>query len=419
MDRHSVSLVIRRRWLLRAAGGLGALLVLAAYAPAAAPAPAAKAVAPVKLGAVFPYTGGLSEIGQSMKFAAELAVETINAQGGIKSLGGAKIELLYGDSQGKPDIGVSETERLIQQGKVIGLIGAWQSSVTLPTTQVAERLKVPYINPLSGANSVTQRGFKYTFSLATTHFDHGKIQIDYLANFAEVTGKKIQRIAFIHEDTEYGQNTTNSGVEHAQKKGWKNVVRVAYSTAAPDLSTEVSRVKAANPDVIFQASYLNDGILIARAMDKLGVNQQIVDGGGAQDPKFVKTLGPLAEGWAMLDLWNKDVKVEGARELSTRYKAKAGYEMAGDAAKVYQSVMVYKIALEMAGRAEPEAIRDALTKVDIRKGPDLILAQERIKFDQNGKDMFGRDVISEIRGGELVTVFPADVGSRKPAPRKR
>ncbi len=164
MDGRKAVSGVSRRKLLRITGALGAVSLFVGCTPTApAPgrpeskaspatsgatsAPAAKAVEPVKIGLIIPLSGVLSEIGASMKVATDLAAEAVNAQGGLKALGGARIELLYGDSQGKPDVGVSETERLIQQGQVVALGGAGQIAVTIPTTQVAERLNFEAVSP--------------------------------------------------------------------------------------------------------------------------------------------------------------------------------------------------------------------------------------------------------------------------------
>jgi branched-chain amino acid transport system substrate-binding protein len=115
----------------------------------------------VKIGALLTLTGPFAKAGEEIKLGVEMALEDVNKAGGIKALGGAKIEAVYGDSQARPDIGTSETERLIDREKVIAMIDMFPSVVTLAASAVAERLKTPYLASISYADKLTERGFKY------------------------------------------------------------------------------------------------------------------------------------------------------------------------------------------------------------------------------------------------------------------
>lgn len=121
-------------------------------------------IAEVKIGHIHPMSGALAEEGQDMANAIKLAVDEVNANGGIKSLDGAKVLLLEGDHEGKPEKGVSETQRLIREG-AIGVLGAYASGVALTATQVAEKEKTPFIITIGAADEITERGFKFTYRL--------------------------------------------------------------------------------------------------------------------------------------------------------------------------------------------------------------------------------------------------------------
>jgi len=119
----------------------------------------------IKIGALLTLSGNMALSGKNFRDAIEFAVEHINEQGGIKSLGGAKIEMVYGDSQAKPSVAVSETERLIEKEDVLAVVDQYPSSISIAATSVAERKKTPFIVGISYADGITNRGYKYTFQL--------------------------------------------------------------------------------------------------------------------------------------------------------------------------------------------------------------------------------------------------------------
>ena len=157
----------------------------------------------IKIGAVEPLTGAIATIGKNNVNGYRLAVEQINAAGGIKSLGGAKLELLVADTEGKQEVGMSQTESLIEKG-VVGLLGAYQSSVTFVTTQVAERNRTLFIVPISVADSITGIGFKYTFRIVET----GSMLINqvyqFIVEMGKQTGVESKTAGILYEDTLFG-----------------------------------------------------------------------------------------------------------------------------------------------------------------------------------------------------------------------
>ncbi|WP_020203495.1 ABC transporter substrate-binding protein, partial [Cupriavidus sp. WS] len=148
------NLISRTRRAVLLAAGLGAALACGA---------AAAQVKEIPIGFVLPLSGGAATIGNQTKQGAEIAAEQINQAGGIRSLGGAKLKLIFADSQSKPDVGVAETERLIQRENVPLIVGAYNSAVTFPATEVAERYKVPWVVTGAVKDEITERGFKYVF----------------------------------------------------------------------------------------------------------------------------------------------------------------------------------------------------------------------------------------------------------------
>lgn len=359
----------------------------------------------VKVGVLLPLTGGLAQIGENNKNGYDLAVEHINNAGGIQSLGGAKIELVYGDSQGKPDVGVSETERLIEREKVDVLTGAFQSNVTISATQTAERHKIPFINPVAIADVITQRDFKYTFQINAKASWFAREQVELLDNI-EVNGKKPKRIALLYENTDFGMSTATAQKYYLEEKGYELVEEVSYPAGAADLTTELMRIKTANPDFVLQVSYIADAILIATTKDRLQLDVPFLDSaGGVADPAFIENVGQLAEGWLTVNQFNSDLPR--GKELNEQFKQKYGTDMNGHAALNYQAMFVLKEALEQAGTLDKEQIRDSIASIRLEGDhPSLIMPYELLEFDDKGQASSSL-IITQIQNGKHVTVWPA------------
>ena len=158
-------------------------------APTSAPAEATSApVTSIKVGVIYPLSGELAKIGEDVRNGLTLAIEDANAAGGIKSLGGAKIELIFGDSQGKPEIGISEVERLIQQEEVVMVVGCYNSGVTLPASQTAQRLQTPFLDDTAMADEITDRGYEWVFRVVGKASWYARDQVDFLKDFKDLTG---------------------------------------------------------------------------------------------------------------------------------------------------------------------------------------------------------------------------------------
>ncbi len=374
-------------------------------APEPTKAPAATG-SPVRIGGLYPLTGDLAKLGEENKQALQLAVDEINAAGGIKSMGGAKIEIVWGDTQGKPDTGISEVERLVQQEKVVTIIGAYQSGVTTPATQAAERLKTPFLVSMAVSDKITERGFKYTFRICPKASWYAKDQVTFLKDLKELTGLNVKRVALLHEDTDFGESTAVGQKQYLTEAGMEMVIEVKYPASAADLTTEVSKIKAANPDAVLTTTYLNDSILIAQAREALSLTKiPFVDAaGGTVDPEFVKRLGSTAEGWLTEIEYTK--YAVGAKDLNDRFFKRFGVDITGNGAYAYQAGWVIADALERAGKADRDILRDALAKTNLPKGPNMVLPTDRIYFDEQGQNPNAPLYIVQVQKGELIPVWP-------------
>lgn len=193
----------------------------------------------IKIGCVFPLTGPMAIFGEDNKRAVNTAVEYINEMGGIKALGGAKIEVVYGDNQMKPAVAATEAERLIEQEKVVAAFGNPPSATTLAASAVAERLKTPFLDPTSFADQLCRRGFRYFFELQPTAYYIVETQVNFLNYFNKAYGMNIKRVGIIHEDTDYGKSLSRAQRELLPKAGYEVVADVEYNAKAPDLLPRV------------------------------------------------------------------------------------------------------------------------------------------------------------------------------------
>ncbi len=367
----------------------------------------------IKIGTLYPVSGDLAKLGDQCLSGVKLAVEEINAAGGIKSMGGAKITLVEADSQGKPDVAISEVERLVQQDNVAAILGTYQSSVALPATQAAERQQTPMLITTAVADAITDKGYKYIFRICPKASWYAKDQITFAQAMPELGGPTIKTVALLHEDTDFGQSTSAGQLKYAAEAGLEVVANVAYPASSADLTTQVSKIKAANPDIVLTTTYLNDSILIAQARETLGMKQIFFDAaGGTVDPQFIKTLGTAAEGWLTEIEFSVDASPL-SEELNASYKAKYGDDMTGNGMDGYQGVYVLAKALEDAGSADRAKLRDAIANVKMVAGTDrVVIPTEEITFTPDGEITSAPLYVVQIQEGVFQTLFPL------PAPGK-
>lgn len=372
-----------------------------------------KPIQNVKVGVLFPISGDLADKGKDSRNGVKMAIEEINAAGGIQALGGAKIEPVFADSRGKPNVGARETERLIKEHGVAVVIGSYQSSVTKPATQVAERLETPFIVSISLADIITERGFRYTFRIQPKAQYYGRDQVRFLMDLGRLAGYPVKRVALLHENTDFGTAAALAQKKALRDYGLTLAVEVGYvAEGVTSLHHEVTRVLAAKPDAILEVTYLNDSILIRRELAQAGAKIPLVDtAGGSVSPEYIQTLGHMAEGTLTLSEFSK--YTASGKTLNDRFRARFGVDITGDSAYGYQAVWVLKDALERAGAVDRAKLRQALSSTDMPKGPHMILPAERLRFDANGQNVAARLFMVQIQNHELVPVWPPEYATAK------
>ncbi len=385
---------------------LAAAMLFGGYSAAMAQAPV------VKIGNIIPLSGPSASVGQQGKQAREMAVEEINAAGGIKSLGGAKLQMLYADSESKPEKGVAEAERLINTEKVNVLTGCWNSAVTYPTTAVSERYGIPFIVPVSVADKITEQGYKTVFRIAAKDSWWTRDQFAFLKDMQAEFNTDIKRLAFVYENGDWGKGFAGQWVKLAQAGGYEVVLDEPYPSTATDLSPVVQKIRRARPDVLMLVSNAADAILLTNTLAEYKVKLKaiIASGGGHADPSFLKAAGQNARGLFDIVEWETDVNKAGAKEANEKFKAKYGQNLTGEAVDAYVAMYMLKDALERAASLDPAKILEALRATNLTSGPGMIVGYDAVQFDQTGQNKHASLVMIQINdmgnGLERITVWP-------------
>jgi len=364
----------------------------------------------VVIGNILPLSGSAAPIGMVGRQVRELAVEEINGSGGIQSLGGAKIKMVYADSRGDPKIAISEAERLINVDNVSLITGAYQSAVSFPSTEVAERYKVPYVVPVSVKDAITERGFKYVFRLAAKASWYARDQVRFLEAMSKI--EPIQKVALVYENTDWGQSTAEGWRPLLEKAGMEVVLDEPYPATTPDITPVVIKIKRAKPDAILFVSYAADAILLMNTLAemKVDVKAMVGSGGGHADPTFMENAGKNCLYFFDAVEWAADLPRPGLKELNEKFKAKYGTFLSPEAANVYAAMYVIKGALEKSASTDPVKIAEALRTTNLTGGTGFIVAYDKVTFDEQGQNPQAGLIVQQILmvDGQLdrVTVWP-------------
>ncbi len=380
----------------------------------------------IKIGAVYPLTGNIASTGLDCRRGVDLAVDIINGkydldlpmarQAGLPNMGGAKIEIVYADTKGDPKNGMSEAERLVTQEKVVAVIGAYQSSVTKTASQVTERLKIPYVCSDSSSPTLTERGFKYFFRVSPHDAIFARDQFQSLKDLEKKTGKKVQTVALLYENTEFGSNVGKAEKKYAQEFGYKVVADVTYPANATDVTSEVGTLIKSKPDVLMHASYITDAILFTKTFKEMGFTPKgILTMAGYIEPGYLPAVKGdgnymIVRSTFALDLGRKKPLVTKVNEL---FRKKYGIDMSENAARSFMAPFVLADAINRAKSTDPEAVVKALRETNI-PGNQIIYPWKGIKFDpQSHQNIYAQGTLVQILNQEYITVWPFDAAAKE------
>jgi branched-chain amino acid transport system substrate-binding protein len=358
----------------------------------------------IKVGVLLPLTGAQAKFGEIEKRSYEMAAEEINAKGGVK---GMKIELLFEDDTGKPDVGRSGIEKLIAREKVAVITGGYSSSVTAAAAPVAQQFKVPFVICTGSADDITEKGYDYVFRINPPASEYP----NSVKSFLQGVAKDVKTAALLYENSAFGQSSSKSFEEDAKELGLKILVKEGYQAGAIDFKPILTKVKAANPDMIYMVSYVMDASLLMRQSKELRINPKIFVGGGAGFtlPEFAKSAGDASDGVYSATLWVETLPFPGAKEYFDKFKKKYGSETEYHGAEAYAAMYVVADALKRAKSITAKDVRDALVTTDMKTafGPVKFVSYGK-KTQQNKLDTY----MVQWQKGVLEAVWPKSVATK-------
>ena len=370
----------------------------------------------VSIALIAPLSGDWGEQGVLMREGAEFAVQKINSEGGVKSLGGAKLKLIVADTGNSVETAVSAAQRVLGAGDVSAAVGCWLSSFTLATTEIAERVHVPWIT-FSYADKVTSRGYKYTFRDNAPSSQQVLQGLKEVMDASAASGRPIKTLAIASDNTAAAQSSIAAIKKYAGQLGVKVVLQKVWTPPLSDPDEIASAIKDSKADLIWGgATTLSDtsGLVQALRAHKvaaamLGVGSQFLT------PAFVKAVGGADKVNGLATIVGDGV-LKGMGTLNAQFEAIYHHPMIEDMADTYAEIWMIKDALEKAGSANPQKVRDALASLDITSGPASFVPSGEVKFNQTGQNVDAKVAIQQWQDGKIVTVAPPNAATGKLIP---
>ena len=390
-----------------------AAVAIAAVAALAAASPALAQGKTFTVGVPLPLTGAEAKFGEMEKQAYEMAVEEINAKGGVK---GVKLALDIQDSGGKPETATAIVEKFITIDKYPIVVGEYTSQCSYAVAGIAEKYKVPYLVVTGAADKITQQGWKYVYRMnpPSSLYNQG------LFGLWGQVGKP-KTIALLYENTDFGTSTSKAMKEYCEANGIQILLAEAYQAGAVDFKPILQKVKSLRPDVVYMVSYLMDASLLMRQSKELDINPQAFIGGAAGFtlPEFLQNAGEASELALSGTLWTPQVKYPGASTFFDTFKKKFGKEPDYHGAEAYAAAYVLADTLKRAKTWTPEDLRASLAETNIMTafGPVKFVSWGQFT-NQNKMDT----LVLQVQKRKYETVYPPDAASAKavyPVPRWR
>jgi branched-chain amino acid transport system substrate-binding protein len=380
----------------------------------------------IKIGVLFPLTGGAAAAGRELRSGAELALDIANnampdinmtmaKNAGIQSMGGAKITLIFKDHEGNPTLGADLAKKLILDDKVHGLMGAYHSAVTKTVSAVAEQYGIPLINDSSTSPELTKQGYKWFWRTTPHDVYFTKDLFEFLKGMTEgkvkglkaVPKKDIMNLASACEKTEWGAAVSELIEQFGKEYGFKVTKSILYAGKATDLTSEVRSLIAVKPDAMLFASYPSDAILMMKTLKDQKAAPKLLWGqnAGFEVPEFLNTLGETTNGALTRTIFIPKVAETKpiAAKVNTMFKAKTGNDLSGASARSFTALQAWVHVLEKAGSLKPEDIQKAANSIEI-PASELVVPWAGIKFatsgDDIGQNILGSGLIAQYQKGK-------------------
>ena len=389
---------ISRRTVLKAGAAAAAVTAL----PFAAPSILRAQTPVVKIGILQPVTGALAHDGDLGRLGAELAINEINAAGGIKSLGGAKIEMVFGDARSTPEAGTQEVERMQAEG-VSAIVGGFASPICLAASQAAARYDLPYLVDVGVSDQIMSRGLTNTFRFSPGFGKVTQVALDNLTAINEKAGKPAKTVVLVHEDGLFGSGLAKLLQAELPKRGFEVLETIAHPTPARDMSNVALRIRSLNPDLVIPSNYYGEFVLLARTMQQQRIKPKgiyAILGGAASNGRFVKEFPQAAQNVIDCNHWH-DPKNPKALALRKAVEDQ-GKSFAYNVPLNYSNLLLLADAIEHAASTDRKKIIEALNASSFA---GHIMPYGPTKF-VNGQNEGATPINTQIQGSDIKVIYP-------------
>ena len=375
---------------------LGALIATAAVLAASLPV---EAQGPIRVGASLSLTGTYAKLGNYQHEGYKLCAKQVNDKGGLL---GRRIEFVVYDDQSTPPTAVRLYEKLITEDKVDAVMGPYSSPVTEASANVTEKYKKVMVTPMAATTSIFKKGRKYIFMVISP----AEVYLEGLIDMAAKRGLKT--VAIVYEDTLFAKTSAVGAGELAKKRGMQVVFQEGYPKGNQDFSAILTKIRAANPEVLAASTYFDDAVAITRQMKELNVNPKMYGlTVGGDLPEFYNLLKQNAEYITGATQWEAALPYPGNQEFNDAYKKEFGREPVYHSAAGYAGCVIYLEAVKRAGTLDSDKVREVLLKLEMKT------AFGEFKVDQDGFQTAHKMVTTQWQDGKKVIVWPDELATGK------
>ena len=364
----------------------------------------------VTLAAVVALTGPNAAWGQRTWNAFQLACDLVNEQGGIKSMGGAKIKYVVADTESKPEVAGSQTENVIRRG-CAAITGTNQSAATIVATQIAEREGVPFVCATDVDPLITSRGFKYTFRTSPIVESYARDLLTHIKELGQSSGKPARKLAVLSENSIVGQSSVEGATRVAKEMGFELVAGDTYDAAkTQNFASYISRYRGANVEVVVGHNKPSDAILITRTMKELNYNPMAYGGilGGHVSTEYINALDKDADNVLCTTSWSGDLPIPGLKELAQKYQERFKEGLDSTGAGGFTAFAVLWDSLERAASADRKKLRDAIAATSLKTGDKMYMQLRGARFQPTGENSLAGGLVFTIKSKEWITVAPKE-----------
>jgi branched-chain amino acid transport system substrate-binding protein len=379
------------------------MMVVAALMVLTLLAPTAMAQESVKVGIVLPVTGDKAKFGEIEKKSFELALDELNAAGGIN---GKKLEFVFEDDTGRPDVARSAAEKLITKDKVVMLGGGYGSSETFAIAGVAQQNQMPFLVNTGADDKITNQGWNFIFRLNPPASEYPQGLESFLTEVV-----KPKTVAILYENTNFGSSSSKEFQQTCERLGIKVLMSEGYEAGGVDFKPLLVNVKKANPDLVYMVSYIMDASLLMRQSMELRLSPKVFVGGAAGFtlPEFPKNAGKASDLVYSATLWYQTLPYPGAKEYFDKFVKKFGSDTEYHGAEAYAAAYVIADALKRAKSLQADDVRQALLATDMMTvfGPVKFIAYNKM-VNQNKLPTY----LVQWIDGKLELVWPKELASK-------